>query len=201
MAELWNTRGSTGIIISMNKLTMAILALVSCSPDPTPPAPKAAPDVLMAPQERPARPAVDLIKFEAPAGWVKEDPSSNMRKAQYKVPDKEKKGADAQMAIFYFGARNDMLDDNLKRWAQQMGAADPKTEVIQGKCKVHLVDLKGTYTGDQQTGPQENSRLLAAVVENADGPWYFKLVGPAETVGPWREEFIKMLKAAGEKKE
>lgn len=190
----------------MDKLMLlAAVALMSCSPDPTPPPPLAAPDsstqdVTIAP-ERPPRPAVDLIKFEAPAGWTKEDPSSNMRKAQYKVPDKAKKGADAQMAIFYFGPRNDMLEDNLRRWAQQMGAADPKTEVIQGKCKVHLVDLKGTYTGDQQQGPQDNQRLLAAVVENADGPWYFKLVGPADTVGPWREEFVTMLKGAGTKEE
>jgi len=190
----------------MNKLLIAILTLVSCSDDATPPRPTVAPEspgsvAMQSPQDRPARPAVDVIKFDAPEGWVKEEPSSNMRKAQYKVPDKDKKGADAQMALFYFGNRNDMLDDNLKRWAQQMGAADPKTEVLQGKCKIHLVDLKGTYTGDQQTGPQENQRLLAAVVENADGPWYFKLVGPAETVGPWRDDFIKMLKAAGEKKE
>ena len=155
----------------------------------------------MSEQDRPARPAADVIKFEPPAGWVKEEPSSNMRKAQYKVPDKDKKGGDAQMALFYFGARNDMLEENLKRWAQQMGAAEPKPEVFQGKCKVHLVDLTGTYTGDQQTGPQDDQRLLAAVVENADGPWYFKLVGPAPTVGPWREEFIKMLKGAGEKKD
>ena len=122
-----------------------------------------------------------------------------MRKAQYKVSDKAKKGADAQLALFYFGPRNDMLDDNVKRWAQQMGADDPKPEIIQGKCKITLVDLKGTYTGDQQTGPQENSRLLAAVVENKDGPWYFKLVGPTDTVGPWRDEFVTMLKGAGEK--
>src|SRR5262245_33294598 len=105
----------------MNKLTIAILALVSCSPDPTPPPPKMAPDPSTttadpAMPERPPRPAVDLIKFDAPAGWSKEEPSSNMRKAQYKVPDKEKKGADAQMALFYFGNRNDMLEDNLKRW-------------------------------------------------------------------------------------
>jgi hypothetical protein len=189
----------------MNKLIIALLALVSCSPDPTPPPPKMAPDpsttVEPAMPERPPRPAVDLIKFDAPSGWTKEEPSSNMRKAQYKVPDKEKKGADAQLALFYFGPRNDMLEDNLRRWAQQMGAADPKTEVLQGKCKIHLVDLKGTYTGDQQQGPQENQRLLAAVVENVDGPWYFKLVGPADTVGPWREEFITMLKAAGTKEE
>ena len=192
--------------MSMNKLMLLLLAMVSCSPDPTPPPPKVAPEAtpepaMMAPPAREPRPAVDVIKFDAPAGWTKEEPSSNMRKAQYKVPDKEKKGADAQLALFYFGPRNDMLDDNIKRWAQQMGAADPKPEVIQGKCKITLVDLKGTYTGDQQTGPQENSRLLAAVVENADGPWYFKLVGPAETVGPWREEFVTMLKGAGTKKE
>ena len=188
----------------MNKLIVAVVALVSCSPDtPPPPVAPASPssETVLAPIERPPRPAVDVIKFDAPEGWVKEEPSNNMRKAQYKIPDKEKKAGDAQLAVFYFGPRNDMLNDNLKRWAQQMGADDPKTEVIQGKCKIHLVDLKGTYTGDQQTGPQENQRLLAAVVENADGPWYFKLVGPAETVGPWRDEFIKMLKGAGEKKD
>ena len=181
----------------MMKTMMAVLALVSCSPD-APPPPKAAPEatVMAAPQDQSA-----VIKFEAPAGWVKEEPSSKMRKAQYKVPDKEKKGGDAQMALFYFGARTDMLEENLKRWAQQMGAADPKTEVIQGKCKVHLVDLKGTYTGDSEQGAQENQRMLAAVVESADGPWYFKLVGPADTVGPWREEFVTMLKGAGTKEQ
>ena len=192
--------------MSMNKLMIAVLALVSCSPDPTPPPPKMAPDpstVSTEPvvPERPPRPAVDLIKFDAPAGWTKEEPSSNMRKAQYKVPDKEKKGGDAQLALFYFGPRNDMLEANLQRWAQQMGAPEPKTEVIQGKCKIHLVDLKGTYTGDNDKGAQENQRMLAAVVENADGPWYFKLVGPAETVGPWKEEFVTMLKGAGTKEE
>jgi hypothetical protein len=187
-------------------LIASFVTLMACSPDPTPPAPKTAPDPANVSAEptvpdRPARPAVDLIKFDAPAGWTKEEPSSNMRKAQYKVPDKEKKGADGQMALFYFGPRNDMLEGNLQRWAQQMGAADPKTEVIQGKCKIHLVDLKGTYTGDNDKGPQENQRLLAAVVENADGPWYFKLVGPADTVGPWKDEFVTMLKGAGTKEE
>ena len=189
----------------MNKLPIALLLLVSCSPDPTPPPPKVAPEApgpgpaMMMPPERPARPEVDLIKFDAPAAWVKEEPSSNMRKAQYRIPDKEKKGKDAQMALFYFGPNNDMLEDNVKRWAQQMGAADPKPEVLQGKCKITLVDLKGTYTGDKDAGAMENSRLLAAVVEAADGPWYFKLVGPADTVGPWKEDFVTMVKGAGGK--
>ncbi len=194
----------------MNKLPIALLLLASCSPDPTPPPPKAAPEAqaaapamagpaMMMPPERTSKPAGDVIQFDPPAAWVKEDPSSTMRKAQYKVPDKDKKGKDAQLAVFYFGPNNEMLEANVKRWAQQMGADDPKSEVIQGKCKVTLVDLKGTYTGDKDAGPMENSRLLAAVVEAADGPWYFKLVGPADTVGPWREDFVGMLKAAGGK--
>jgi hypothetical protein len=187
----------------MNKLPIALLVLVSCSPDPTPPPPKVAPGdpgpAMMMPPERAAKAAGDLIPFDAPSGWVKEEPSSSMRKAQYKVPDKEKKGKDAQLALFYFGPNNDMLDANVKRWAQQMGADDPKAEVIQGKCKITLVDLKGTYTGDKDAGPLENARLLAAVVEASDGPWYFKLVGPADTVGPWREQFVTMLKGAGGK--
>lgn len=189
----------------MNKSAIAFLILVSCNPsDPVPPAPKVAPDAkpepaMMMPPERPPRPAVDPIKFEAPKEWTKEEPANNMRKAQYKVPDKDKKAADAQLALFYFGPNNDMLDDNVKRWAQQMGADDPKAEVIKGKCKITLVDLKGTYTGDSKAGEQPNSRLLAAVVEDTDGPWYFKLVGPADTVGGWKEEFVTMLKAAGGK--
>jgi len=187
----------------MKKLHLAFLLLVSCSPDPMPPAPKVAPearvDKMPAMMMPPERQEGDVIKFDAPKDWAKEAPSSNMRKAQFRIPDKEKKGKDAQMALFYFGPSNEMLQDNVKRWASQMGADDPKAEVIQGKCKITLVDLKGTYTGDAQNGPQENSRMMAAVVESGDGPWYFKLVGPAETVGPWRDEFVTMLKGAGGK--
>ncbi len=182
----------------MNKIAVAVIALMSCSPDPTPPPRAVAPDAaMMAPAPKPS--TGDLIKFEAPEGWVKEEPNSKLRKAQYKVPDKSKKAGDASLALFYFGPNNEMLQENLKRWATQMGAADPKPEILQGKCKITLVDLSGTYTGDQQNGPQENARLLAAVVEDADGPWYFKLVGPADTVGPWKDEYLKMLKAAGGK--
>jgi len=188
----------------MNKLQLAFLLLVSCSPDPTPPAPKVAPEpagegAMMMPRPQAERPAVDVIKFEAPKDWTKEEPANNMRKAQYKVSDKAKKAGDAQLALFYFGPSNEMLEDNIKRWGQQMGADEFKPEKIEGKCKITLVDLKGTYTGDSKAGPQEGSRLLAAVVESDSGPWYFKLVGPADTVGPWRDEFITMLKGAGGK--
>ena len=138
----------------------------------------------------------DVIAFKAPEGWKREEPASKMRKAQYKIPDKEKTAKDAELAVFFFGPGAGGIKANIDRWGLQMGAAEVKTEMIEGAHKIHLVDLKGTYTGDAAAGPQENSRMLGAIVEAGDGPWFFKLVGPADTVGDWKDEYIAMLKAA-----
>ena len=140
--------------------------------------------------------AQDVITFKAPEAWKKEEPSSNMRKGQYRIPDKEKTAKDAELAIFFFPGGGGGIKANIDRWAGQMGATDVKTEVLEGAHKIHLIDLKGTYTGDRETGPQEGARMLGAIVEATDGPWFFKLVGPADTVGDWKDEYVAMLKAA-----
>jgi hypothetical protein len=137
-----------------------------------------------------------IIKFEAPKEWTQEKPSSSMRKAQYKVPDKEKKGKDAELILSFFGKNSGGIEANLKRWSAQMGGVDAKPESIEGKCKVTLVDLKGTYTPGFGGDVVEEARMIAAMVETDDGPWFFKLVGPAGTVGGWKEEMVKLLKAA-----
>ena len=137
-----------------------------------------------------------IIKFEAPKEWTKEKPSSNMRKAQYKVPDKEKKAKDAELTLSFFGKGAGGLEANLKRWSAQMGGAEGKPEVIEGKCKVTLVDLKGTYSPGFGGDAIEDARMLGAVVETEAGPWFFKLVGPAATVGGWKDEMVALLKAA-----
>jgi hypothetical protein len=136
------------------------------------------------------------LQFETPKEWVKGTPSSKMRKAQYGVPDKEKKAKDAEFAVFHFGKGAGSVEDNIKRWGGQMGVEKPKSEAIEGKCKVTLVDITGTYTERPGSAPIENARMLAAVVETPDGPWFLKLTGVADTVGDWREEFVKLLKEA-----
>jgi hypothetical protein len=119
-----------------------------------------------------------------------------MRKAQYKVPDKEKKAKDAEMLLFFFGPNAGGIDANLKRWATQMGQATFTPEKIEGACKITLVDIKGSYQERPDVEAIADARMIAAVVETADGPWFFKLVGPADTVGDWREETVRMLKEA-----
>ncbi|HXG60403.1 MAG TPA: hypothetical protein VNO22_03430 [Planctomycetota bacterium] len=141
-------------------------------------------------------PPADGIRFEAPQGWIRETPSNPMRKAQYRIPDKEGKAGEAELTVFFFGPDRNLLQANLDRWARQMGSSDPKPETFEGRCRVTLLDLSGTYRSDFAPEPIEKARMLAAVVEASDGPWYFKLVGPADTVGDWRDEFVALLKGA-----
>jgi hypothetical protein len=139
-----------------------------------------------------------VIQFEAPKEWTKGTPASQMRKAQYKVPDKEKKEKEGELILYYFGKQGaGGVDDNLKRWAGQMGQTEFKPERIEGKCKITLIDVKGTYAERPGSDPLANARMIGAIVETDAGPWYFKLVGPADTVGDWREELVKLLKDAG----
>ena len=39
--------------------------------------------------------------------------------------------------------------------------------------------------------------MLSAILETSEGEqWFFKLVGPADTVGDWQNEFKGLLKEA-----
>jgi len=183
----------------MKNLALALLFLAACSPDAGPtasktePAPAPSPD----PAPQPPRPAVKLIDFSAPSGWEKQDPTNNMRKAQYLVHDRQKQAKDALFVLSTTRAWGpDSMQENLDRWSAQLGGATPKVETFVGQCKVTLVDLTGDYRSDFDPEPIPGARMFVAVVETPDAPWFFKLVGPQETVGGWREEFVTMVKAA-----
>jgi hypothetical protein len=172
---------------------VAVLAcLAACSPDagpPQPPPAEAPPPVPEGP------PPVALIDFQAPATWKKQVPANRLRNAQYAVPDRDGKSADAELTLSHFRVRSDP-QDNINRWSGQMGDSNPKVEILEGKCKVTFAEFKGSYLPDSQTEPIADARMLAAIVDASDGPWYFKLVGPADTVGDWRAEFVDMVKGA-----
>ncbi len=180
----------------MRNLTIALALLASCSPDPGPAAPKTDP-AAEAPKADAPRPAAKIIAFDAPSGWVKEEPTNNMRKAQYRVPDKQKQAKDAVFTLSTTRTWGpDSLQENLARWSSQMSGGEPKVETLQGKCKTTLVDLFGDYHSDFDPEPVPHARMLVAVVEVEEQPWFFKVVGPLETVSGWRDEFAAMVKAA-----
>jgi len=139
--------------------------------------------------------------FTVPAGWVQEQPSSSMRKAQYKLPGEGGAG-DAELAVFT--GIGGSAEQNIERWIGQFkgpGGASPKDSAkissreISG-YKVTFLDVSGTFDASTMApamgagaAEKENYRLLAAVIEGSGAPYFLKLTGPKDTVTRWEKSF------------
>jgi hypothetical protein len=140
------------------------------------------------------------LQWSTPAGWVEEQPSSNMRIAQYRVPGA---GGDAECVVFYFGpGQGGDPMANAVRWAGQFSQADGRnsTEVMKtdtqkiGDRSVLTVEVTGTYTNPMTDNvARPDQMLLGAIVEGPDANWFFKLTGPESTVSSERAAFEKLI--------
>ena len=148
------------------------------------------------------------LRYKAPEGWVKEQPSSAMRVAQYKLPKAEGDNEDAALVIYFFGAtQGGSIQANVDRWISQIQQPDGSSSGDKAKTdtmtvnglKVSTVDITGTYTAEMAPGSgtmhnDANYRLRAAVIETPKGNYFLKLVGPAKTMGRWEQlitDFVK----------
>ncbi len=141
--------------------------------------------------------APEGIHFQAPAGWVEQSPSSSMREAQYLLPRAQGDTEDAELVVYHFPGQGGSVSSNISRWVGQMTRPDgsPATEDAQiserqvGGREVTLLDVSGSYQGMRgprsQSAPKPGFRMLGAIVDTDDGPWFFKLTGPAATVAEW----------------
>jgi hypothetical protein len=153
----------------------------------------------------PAAPAVNGLKFTAPDGWISETPTSSMRQAQYRIPRAEGDVEDAELTVFFFRGGGGGVQANVDRWIGQFSKTDgsPANDTARTTHKtahgipLTIVDVTGTYDGgmsmQKEPALKPNYRMLAAVAEAADGPWFFKLTGPAKTVLKWQPGFDAFL--------
>jgi hypothetical protein len=148
------------------------------------------------PAPPPARPRGAELSFRVPEAWVREEPANRLRRFQFRVPDKQKEHADAEFVVFHFGPSGSRIQENIDRWAAQVRGSEARPQTLEGRLRATWVDLSGTYVGDGRDEPLDEARMLAAVLEHPEGYWYFKLVGPAATVGDWKDEFLALLKEA-----
>ena len=149
------------------------------------------------------------LRYTAPEGWVKEQPSSTMRVAQYKLPKAEGDSEDAALVVYFFGAtQGGAVQANIDRWISQIQQPDGSSSKDKAKAetttinglKVTTVDVAGTYTAEMApgTGNQRNDanyRLRAAVIETPKGNYFLKLVGPAKTMGRWEQSVTDFVKS------
>jgi len=208
-------------LLQIKTMLVFIIALCgACAPPPTRIEPGSAPSPSRSPGPAGSFPqaappagtsgsasAPGDLQFKAPASWVKEQPTSRMRTAQFQVPSAEGDTENGSLAIFYFGpGQGGSPQANLDRWIAQFEQPDGSPSKDKARMKsmtvnglsVSLLDLTGTYTaemnpgaGDRQNKPQ--SRMLAAVVETPKGPYFVKLVGPTRTVDRSEPEFTAFL--------
>lgn len=151
------------------------------------------------------------LTFHPPAAWHTRTPASSMRVAEFVIPHAPGDPEDAELIVYYFGAQGGGgAQANIDRWIGQMqgpgrkSAADSaKTEsrTINGLA-ISEVDVSGTYVAEVRPGSSEHYnkpdfRLIAAVVNTPNGPYYIKLTGPARTVAaakPAYDGFLSSLK-------
>ncbi|MFN8005532.1 MAG: hypothetical protein U0V70_00600 [Terriglobia bacterium] len=154
-------------------------------------------------------PRIGPFSVAIPDGWVEQTPTSSMRKAQFSLPKSEGDPEDAELVAFYFGqGQGGSVEANIDRWIGQISQSDGSSSKDKAKTstrtvsgmKVTLVDVSGTYTNTMMgnPAPRPGYRMLAAVIETGEGPWFFKLVGPEKTVAKWAgsfDQFINSLKS------
>jgi hypothetical protein len=146
------------------------------------------------------------ITWTVPASW-KAGGERQMRVASYVIGES---GKEADCAVFYFGpGQGGAVDANVERWISQFGqpggadsrkAAKIDHHTIAG-LKVTTIDLSGIYLASMGGGmspksePQPGFRLLGAIVEAPEGPVFFKITGPEQTMIQALDDFQQFVES------
>ncbi len=160
------------------------------------------------------RVTIDGLTSVAPAEWKEEEPSElgkKFRVKQFRLPKVEKDKHDAEMVIFFFGAGSGgSVKDNVKRW--QGFFIPPKGEKIADVTKVEkkkagdvpltCVDIHGTYKYkkapfilDSKAELRPGYRMINVIFDSKNGPYWFRLVGPAKTIAHYKKGFDQFVKS------
>jgi hypothetical protein len=139
-------------------------------------------------------------------------PKSGARKGGFTLPKTGDAKEDAEVSVLFYGtgALGD-VEKNFGEWFKEFDGdvgKDAKRETFEARgMKIELVEAKGTYKmalgpkiGPQKKAPmqmvKEGWTLLGAVVKTPDrGNWFFKAVGPDDTIQSAKSGFRTMLES------
>jgi hypothetical protein len=152
---------------------------------------------------------IDGLKSQAPATWVAEKPTSNLRVAQLRVPKVGADKQDAELVVFFFKGQGGGVDANVQRWKGMFYPPRGKTiddvsrveKMKVGNVPVTYLDVYGTYKfkkapfiPDSEAELRPDYRMLAVYFDSRNGPYFLRLVGPAATVEQNKKGFDDWLK-------
>jgi hypothetical protein len=150
------------------------------------------------------------LAWDAPSGWIAEEPRNPMRRAQYRLAGADG-AADGECAVFYFGpGQGGDAQGNVARWVTMLTTPDGRP--VEGKVStqkvgdrnVTRVEAAGTYHpmamtfGSEPPPPQPGWILLGAVVPGPDANWFFRCAGPEKTIAKQRPAFDALIASVRE---
>jgi hypothetical protein len=144
---------------------------------------------------------------DLPEGWVKEQPSSSMRQAQFALPVADGASDEAKVLVFYFGPDAGTVEMNITRWMGQFenadGSALTEADVTRNVYKLNNMEVTMvSFTGTQKpaammgapsTEKQPGWMNASAIMMTPEGPWFFKATGPEATIQKEMAAFKQML--------
>ena len=153
---------------------------------------------------------IDGLKSAVPADWKQEEVTSKFRSHHFRIPHVPDDKTDAEMMIFFFGAGSGgSADANVKRWKSMFIPPEGKQidDVAKvdsfkvGNVNVTYLDVQGTYKFKERpfdpAAKEElrpDHRMLGVVFDSPNGPYFFRLVGPAKTVEHNKKAFEDWVK-------
>jgi len=177
---------------------------------PTPPAMEPADPATMGQQLPPNHPPITqggsqhsfarddsppALAWVAPPGWELVPSPSPMRLATYHMPAVGN-ATSAELTVTRAGGGTVA---NVDRWVSQFDGSEreTRTERTVAGYRIATVTVSGTYEGGMTGGEAETPRagwsLLGAVVETGGPSYFFKLLGPTESVAAARPGFEKLM--------
>lgn len=158
--------------------------------------------------------AATSLTYQAPPEWERVESGSTMRLAEWKLAPGAGDPDEARVIIFYFGkGGGGSVEANLERWYGQFEQPDKTPSRDRARVRkltvdalnVTRADISGTYVAEVRPGAGERHnkpdfRMIAAIVEGGEGPWFVRLLGPKATVARWEKSFDQFLRSlrAGE---
>lgn len=145
------------------------------------------------------------LTLQIPEGWKQQQPSNNLRLAQFAIPPQKPELEGAELVIS--GPFGGSAAANIQRWLGQFAPDGREVKMTQGTSEQGeyiVVDMKGTYQRSvgppilRKTEAVENFRVLNIMlrVENERGGNYFlKLTGPQDTVAPLVDDLRRVIGA------
>ncbi len=138
------------------------------------------------------------LTLSVPKTWKQQQPSNNLRLAQFVVPAAKEGGEAAELVIS--GPFGGSASKNIQRWMGQFQKDDRQVKMTKGESKQGkyiLVDMTGTYNRSigppfrRQTEAVENFRVInvmLAAPKGRTGSYFLKLTGEKETVAAVAEQ-------------